>query len=84
MQRFLNWSQKDEWNSLEGSRAPYIIEKAISIRHNEQKEKNAFKKHWFAINFLPTMTSENPRALEGRPLSIFLKGRIMTCITSFQ
>ena len=41
---FLNWHQKRKRNSLEDSQAPYAIEKAIAIRHNEQKENNAFNK----------------------------------------
>ena len=41
---FLNWRQKDEWNNLKGGRALYVIWKAIAIRHNGQKKKNAFNK----------------------------------------
>ena len=43
---FLNWRQKEEWNSLGGSRAWYIFAKAIAIRHNEQRENNAFNTTW--------------------------------------
>ena len=39
---FFTWHQKDEWNSLENSWAPYAIGKAFAIRHNGQKEKKNF------------------------------------------
>ena len=41
---FFNWRQKDEWNSLEGSWTPYPVGKAIAIRHNGEKENDAFNK----------------------------------------
>ena len=41
---FLNWRQNDEWNSLEDSRLPCALGKAITIRHNGQKDNNAFNK----------------------------------------
>ena len=27
---FLNWRKKDEWNSLEGSRAPHVVGKTFA------------------------------------------------------
>ena len=41
---FFNWRQKDEWSSLEGSWTPYPVGKAIAIRHNGEKENDAFNK----------------------------------------
>ena len=42
--QFINWCQKDKWNSLEGSQASYTIGKAIAMHHNGRKENNTFNK----------------------------------------
>ena len=42
---FFKWRQKDEWNSLEDSRAPFPVEKTIAIRLMGKKMPSA--KHWF-------------------------------------
>ena len=41
-------------------------------------------KHWFTINVLPTMATENPQAFSREAFIFFCGGSIMTCITSFQ
>ena len=44
---FFKWRQKDEWNSLEDSRAPFPVEKTIAIRLMGKKMPSA--KHWFCL-----------------------------------